>query len=29
VREDGDEDERQRNSRSISVEELLRREGRI
>jgi trehalose monomycolate/heme transporter len=29
AREDGDEDERQRNSRSISVQELLRREGRI
>jgi trehalose monomycolate/heme transporter len=29
AREDSDEDERQRNSRSISVQELLRREGRI
>jgi hypothetical protein len=29
AREDGDEDEPQRKSRSISVQELLRREGRI
>jgi trehalose monomycolate/heme transporter len=29
ARENGDEDERQRNTRSISVQELLRREGRI